>query len=286
MIPANRAAIAQRLSLSSIDVSPVGGGSINQTYKIESAAKQFFCKVNSATKFPQLFTKEKNGLEFIRQQSIIQTPAIIDCFEHEQHQVLILEWIQEGERNETFWKSFGEQLAALHQQSANHFRLDEDNYMGSVPQSNKSHGTWNEFFIAERLQPTAERCNQKGLLDKNHLQQFENLYKKLDDIFEIEKPSLLHGDLWSGNFICNQANKPVLIDPAVYYGHRSMDLAMTTLFGGFHQTFYDAYHHHFPFPNNYKEQWTTCNVYPLLIHLFLFGKSYLPQIESTLKRFA
>jgi fructosamine-3-kinase len=86
--------------------------------------------------------------------------------------------------------------------------------------------------------------------------------------------------------MCNREAEPVLIDPAVYYGHRSMDLAMTTLFGGFRPPFYEAYHHHFPLPLNYKEQWAICNLYPLLIHLYLFGPGYLPQIQSVLKQFA
>ena len=104
-------------------------------------------------------------------------------------------------------------------------------------------------------------------------------------LIDDEKPALLHGDLWSGNFMCNASSKPVLIDPAVYYGHRSMDLAMTTLFGGFRQTFYEAYNFHFPLPYNYEQQWAVCKLYPLLIHLYLFGLGYLPQIERTLKQF-
>jgi len=95
----------------------------------------------------------------------------------------------------------------------------------------------------------------------------------------------LHGDLWSGNFLCKENSELVLIDPAVYFGHRSIDLAMTTLFGGFHKTFYESYHYHFSFPDNYREQWEICNLYPLLIHLNLFGKNYLADILHTIERF-
>jgi protein-ribulosamine 3-kinase len=114
---------------------------------------------------------------------------------------------------------------------------------------------------------------------------FENLYRELESVFDIEQPSLLHGDLWNGNFMCDQNSEPVLIDPALYFGHRSMDLAMTALFGGFEKSFYEAYNYHFPFPNNYREQWEICNLYPLLIHLNLFGAGYLGQIGRTLERF-
>jgi len=269
-----------------INFSPIGGGSINDTHRISFGSQSFFCKVNSATKFPQLFAKEKAGLELIATQGIMKTPSVIDCFENDDEQLLLMEWIQEGERTESFWKIFGQQLAAVHQISSESFGLDDDNYMGSVPQSNRMHRNWTSFFTNERLQPMTKRCFDKNLLTKNHLQAFENLQQKLPGIFEKENPSLLHGDLWSGNFMCNHSGEPVLIDPAVYYGHRSVDLAMSTLFGGFRQPFYEAYHYHFPLPMNHEEQWAVCNLYPLLIHLYLFGSSYLTQIERTLSVFA
>ena len=110
-------------------------------------------------------------------------------------------------------------------------------------------------------------------------------YTNIPGIFNEEEPCLLHGDLWSGNFMCNRDAEPVLVDPAVYFGHRSMDLGMTTLFGGFSSEFYEAYHYHYPFPANYKEQWEICNLYPLLIHLLLFGQSYFPSIDKVLTRY-
>lgn len=283
-------AIKQKLSqylLLSKDfrVQFVGGGSINETYRLQFDDSKVFCKVNSATNFPGLFVKEKAGLALLEKQGVIKTPSVIDCFEAFGHQVLILEWVEEGLRTETFWKKFGEQLAALHHVTTESFGLEEDNYMGSVPQQNKRQKDWIAFFTKQRLQPLITKCTEKNLLGPNHLQLFEKLFLLLPDIFETtQKPSLLHGDLWSGNFICSHNHEPVLIDPAVYYGHRSMDLAMTTLFGGFHTSFYEAYDYHYSFPANYEEQLAICNLYPLLIHLYLFGRSYLPQIEHTLNR--
>jgi fructosamine-3-kinase len=265
---------------------PVGGGSINETYKIATNDLHFFCKKNNAQKFPQLFDKEKRGLALIAKQNIIKTPAVIDCFEENGEQILLLEWIESGTKTNSFWKDFGEQLAALHHCTSNKFGLEEDNYMGSVIQFNKPSSSWTDFFVHQRLQPLVKECCDKNLLQSKHVIHFENLYAKLSSIFNEEKPSLLHGDLWSGNFMCNAQSQPVLIDPAVYYGHRSMDLAMTTLFGGFGERFYQSYHYHFPLPNNYKEQWQVGNLYPLLIHLLLFGNNYLEQIENTLDRFS
>lgn len=288
--PALQTAIQQKLSAhfpaaQKINFFSVGGGSINDTYRLFFGDQTVFCKINSATKFPQLFNKEKAGLALLGQGGIMKVPSVLDFFEFENQQILLIEWITEGERTENFWKLFGEQLAALHQQSASYFGLDEHNYMGSVPQMNHQQQSWVSFFREVRLQPMVRLCADKGKLSTSHQQAFEKLYKQLANVFEDEDPSLLHGDLWSGNFMCNENNQPVLIDPAVYYGHRSMDLAMTTLFGGFRKPFYEAYHYHHPLPSNYKEQWAVCNLYPLLIHLYLFGSGYLPQIENTLQQF-
>ena len=277
--------LKRRFKVNSIELKSIGGGSINETYKIIIPQQTFFCKINSATKFPHLFQKEANGLNNIKAQKIIRVPEVVDCFEDEENQLLILEWIQPGERTELFWKTFGESLAALHHVSDKYFGLAEDNYMGSVPQQNLQRKDWVGFFANHRLQPLIEQCREKKLLSSNHVQQFESIINKLPGIFNQESPCLLHGDLWSGNFMCDEVSNPVLIDPAVYFGHRSVDLAMTTLFGGFRQPFYEAYHYHFPLPDNYQEQWKACNLYPLLIHLLLFGKSYLSQIESTLNDF-
>jgi len=272
--------------ISSFQFQIVGGGSINQTYRITINPNiQFFLKLNSATKYPGLFEKERDGLEFLGKQKIIQVPAVITCTEIDNYQILLLEWIEGGIRTKQFWKQFGEQLAKLHCITNSHFGFAEDNYMGALPQQNKQHENWIEFFIHRRLEPQIIMAEKKHLLQAKHLVACENLYIILSNIFNEEKPALLHGDLWSGNYMCSENSEPVLIDPAVYFGHRSMDLAMTTLFGGFDKVFYESYNYHFPFPGNYREQWEICNLYPLLIHLNLFGLGYLSQIESTLRKF-
>ena len=266
--------------------SPVGGGSINETFRLKLSDNNiFFCKINSASKFPHLFQKEKAGLEIISKTGSIKTPEVIDHFIADDQQVLVLEWIQEGERNKSFWIKFGEQLAALHNVSGEYFGLHENNFMGSVQQLNNLSKKWVSFFIDYRLRPLVNECFQVHLLAAGDVESFENLYARLPQIFDEEEPALLHGDLWSGNIMCNKWSQPVLIDPAVYFGHRSVDLAMTTLFGGFDKSFYEAYQYHSPFPSNYREQWEVCNLYPLLIHLLLFGKSYLHQVTATLKKY-
>ena len=272
--------------ITSFQFSSIGGGSINGTYKITiNNTRNFFVKINNAQKFPSLFEKEKNGLTFIAEQKIIRTPQVIDSVISGKYQILVLEWIEQGIRSKTFWKIFGEQMARLHKTTSENHGFYENNYMGALPQSNTYTKYWIGFFIQQRLQPQVEIAVSKQLLSKKHIDHFEKLYSELKNIFEEGNASLLHGDLWSGNFMCDNRSQPVLIDPAVYFGHRSMDLAMTTLFGGFDKTFYDSYNYHFPFPNNYQEQWDVCNLYPLLIHLNLFGSGYLHDIEAVLKKF-
>src|SRR5215211_4153678 len=285
-------AIKQRLSghisfkIDKVDVQSIGGGSINETYQLAFAGKLLFCKVNSASNFPHLFQKEATGLRLLNKTGVIKVPQIIDCFEYDNHQVLMLEWISAGQTTESFWKKFGEQLACLHQISYEYFGGVEDNYMGSVPQINLPSKDWSYFFWEQRLNPLIKACIDSNLLSIRHLKTFDNLHHRLPSIYGSDtKPALVHGDLWSGNFMCNEDSEPVLIDPAVYYGHPSVDLGMTTLFGGFAPSFYEAYRFHSPFPSNYEEQWQVCNLYPLLIHLYLFGSSYLTQVERTLSRY-
>ena len=269
----------------SLSFTPVGGGSINETYRITAGERSFFCKINSLATFPSLFTCEQKGLDLLAQQAIIRVPEVAVCAHAGNEQILIMEWIEQGLKTSTFWQTFGEQLAALHHVQGGSFGLNTDNYMGALPQNNQPTDNWIDFFIHQRLQPQVQLAINRRLMEPAHAHLFEKLYQQLGSIFEVEPAALLHGDLWSGNFLCDDTGKPVLIDPAVYYGHRCIDLAMTTLFGGFDALFYESYQYHFPLPSNYRQQWEVCNLYPLLIHLNLFGKSYLADILNTIRRY-
>jgi fructosamine-3-kinase len=280
-------ALEYRTEVGTLQVQPVGGGSINQTYKLHfSDSKVLFCKINNAATFPHLFLKEQQGLEALQKTGLVKTPNVVSCTTIQNYQVLLLEWIDSGPKTTAFFDTFGMQLAGLHQTTAEAFGWAADNYMGSVPQQNTYHPDWTSFFVHQRLQPLVEQCLSKNLLTAKEHGLFEKLYQRLPLLFDDgEKPALLHGDLWSGNYMCSHRGEPVLIDPAVYYGHRCMDLAMTTLFGGFDKRFYQSYAHYFPLSNMYSEQLRLCNLYPLLIHLLLFGRSYLTPVQQTLSDF-
>jgi protein-ribulosamine 3-kinase len=265
---------------------PVGGGPINSAFKVTTKDhRQWFCKFNNVAKFPDLFVTESRGLALISDHGVFRTPAVLACKEVAATQILVLEWIDQGIRSDTFWKRFGEQLARLHRITHPDFGLEYDNYMGALPQDNTPALAWTDFFRDRRLQPQVHLAHAAGLLSAEACRQFDRLYLRLPDLFPPEPPALLHGDLWSGNFLCDTAGQPVLIDPAAYFGHRSADLAMTTLFGGFDPAFYQAYNWHYPFPPGYQEQWEIANLYPLLIHLNLFGAGYKGNILHTIQRF-
>jgi protein-ribulosamine 3-kinase len=264
-------------------VKSVGGGSINHCYYLHTKENELFCKVNAADEYPGLFENEKAGLEILQAAEIL-TPAVIACFTENNLQFLVMEWIEQTTPTPAYWKKLGESLANLHSVSNEYFGLDHANYMGSVRQANQYSESWVEFFIQRRLLPLIEKCN--SAFDKGSRLQFEKLFKKLPEIFPDRKPSLLHGDLWSGNLLCNKNDQPVLIDPAVYYGHHSIDTGMTRLFGGFHHSFTDAYTSCFQTDPNFSEQCEISNLYPLLIHLYLFGGHYRSSIAGILNKYA
>lgn len=280
--------IIKKLPSSSLPwkVYPASGGSINEAYQFTNGKTSYFCKVNSATKFPHLFQKEKNGLEWIRKHTYLKVPEVLDFFVLEETQILLMEWIEPARETLLFWKKFGEGLAQMHKVKENYFGFVEYNYMGAVPQQNTPTPDWVSFMTGQRLEPLVKKAKEARLLDPVHLTGFDALYKKLPQFFDEAPPSLLHGDLWKGNLLCTEPDLPVVIDPAVYFGHRAMDLGMTTLFGGFPPLFYEAYHYHFPLPKEHPAQWRICQIYPLLIHLIIFGKSYLPKLNERLKEFA
>ncbi len=266
------------------NVSPVPGGCINKTSKVTTNQGVFFIKVNSLDQ-SDLFHKEQLGLLTLKQKSTLGIPEVIGLGSSNGNSYLILEWIEKGIANGSFWDKFGQRLGLQHKVSSSQFGLDHDNHIGSLPQANNSHESWTDFFIEERLKPQLEMAHNSGLIGSSILTQFDILFTKLEPLVPDEPPSLLHGDLWSGNFLCGQGPEPYIFDPAVYFGHRETELAFTTMFGGFDQQFYSAYSEEYPIKPGFQDRIEIHNLYPLLVHVNLFGPSYLSGVERTLKRF-
>lgn len=263
----------------------VGGGSINDAYRLETNEGRFFVKVNSADRFPSMFEAEAEALKRLSATATVRVPNVIAVGEDHDDTYLLLEHIDGGSKTGHFWREFGRSLARLHAHTQARFGLGRDNYIGSLSQKNAQHATWPEFFIRCRLEPQVAMARDAGRIGMGDVLRFERLYTGLPSLFPDEPPALLHGDLWSGNFLCGPKNDPVLIDPAVYYGHREMDIAMTRLFGGFEQGFYSAYTDERALENGWEERVELCNLYPLLVHVNLFGGGYVAQMQAALKRF-
>lgn len=263
----------------------VGGGSINETFVINTNRGHFFVKKNSASRFPDMFKKEVKGISILAETNEILVPEIIGIGESNSEAFLILENIESGLKSQTFWDDFGQQLAKLHSHSVDYFGLDHDNYIGSLVQKNSKHDNWTDFFKEERLEFQLRMARNSGIVSKPITASFDRFFNKLDEIFPKEQSSLLHGDLWGGNFMVSSVGEPIIIDPAVYYGHREMDLGMTQLFGGFDKQFYVSYNRHFPLESGWEQRLQYCNLYPLLVHVNLFGGSYLQSISSIIGKF-
>lgn len=268
-----------------IKTEVVNGGCINKTTLLETTRGPFFLKENTV-QHEELFRKEVLGLIILSEKSKIRVPEVIGSTTIQNRTFLLLEWIQKGPPSKTFWQDFGSQLAHQHKQSQELFGLAHDNHIGRLKQSNSTHSSWSDFFVLERLLPQIELAEANNLLDYDLRHQFESLFNRISQLVPDEAPSLLHGDLWSGNFMCDIKSRPCIFDPAVYYGHRETELAFTYLFGGFDPIFHQSYHQEFPLLPEFNQRVEVHNLYPLLVHVNLFGTSYLSGIRQTLNRFS
>ncbi len=267
-------------------VERVSGGDISQTRLLDTLAGRFFIKLNTGVQAAQMFGAEAKGLKLLADTGMLRIPEVIACEETAEGSFLLMEYVETGYRREGFWEEFGVTLAMLHRQTAPQFGLDHDNFIGSLPQSNRQHESWVDFFIHERLQPQLELALHANLLSANDARLFEKLYLRLPSICPGEPPALIHGDLWSGNFLVSKDSHPVLIDPAANYSHREMDLAMSRLFGGFDRMFYRSYEAAWPLSPGMEERLPVFQLYYLMVHVNLFGGSYVGSVHSVLSRFA
>lgn len=266
-------------------LSPVGGGSISSTYKILSSAGMFFLKVNEGENASVMFKTEANGLDLLREKSAFAIPQVISLHNEGSKVFLLMDFIDSSSRSNNYWQDLGANLAELHRQTNSTFGLIENNFIGSLPQQNDFTEDWSSFFIDRRILPMVKMAVNNGLVTNTFVANIELVLSKIVELMPKEPPALVHGDLWSGNLMVDSKGQPCLIDPAVYYGHREMDLAFSHLFGGFAHRFYETYQEVYPLEPDFDSRIDLYNIYPLLVHLNLFGRSYLGQIENILARF-
>ena len=264
-------------------VEPKSGGSINNAYALITDKERFFVKINTAGNYPQLFEKEQKGLLLLEKSTSLTIPKTYFIDSTESNVFLVMELIEPGIMKQDFWEVFAEGLASLHKRTSNQFGLEYNNYIGSLVQKNDLKSDWLTFFVENRLQDQVKMAFDKGLVDLVMLSNFDKLYKKLNSILPVESPSLIHGDLWSGNFMVGKNGEPVIMDPAVYFGHREMDIAMMHLFGGFDRKLFETYNELYPLERGWEKRIEICNLYPLLVHVNLFGGGYVSRVKGVLK---
>lgn len=262
----------------------VGGGSINKAYQFTFGGINYFLKENVRAEFPEMFKKESNGLKALSRCKALVVPEPITDLCIDKTQFIVMKFLEKAPNTVLYSEKLGAGIAILHQNTNGNFGFEEDNYIGSLIQSNTWHKSWQTFFSTQRLHPLVKWCYDEKYLNKKQLASFERFYERINEIFPEEAPALLHGDLWGGN-VMNTTGGPAVFDPAVYYGHREMDVAMSRLFGGFGSGFYEAYDSVYPLEKNYKQRIDICNLYPLLVHVKLFGKSYLNDVLVTIYKF-
>lgn len=271
--------IHTHISASNIrNITPVRGGCSEYSVALETDIGKYFLKCYSS----QSSKAEADSLELLRSVNIFKIPKVIGYGIKEGYNYLLLEWIENGTTSKKHWQSLGEDLARLHKICQSNYGLHFDNYIGRLPQINTPYNTWIDFFINCRLLPQLQLGENK--FTKTHFLLFDKIFQKLPELIPYEPPSLLHGDLWMGNVLSDQTGLPVLIDPAVYYGNREIEMAFTYLFGGFDEAFYNAYSSIYPVEKDFQKRIELYNLYPLLVHANMFGGNYILRIKQILER--
>ncbi|HEY9630400.1 MAG TPA: fructosamine kinase family protein [Coleofasciculaceae cyanobacterium] len=260
------------------DRRSVGGGSINQAYWVSNGSLAYFVKLNQASHLA-MFETEAFALRQMAASQTIRVPQPLCYGIAENFAYIVLEWIDLGSGNASSWENLGRNLAAMHQIKGDRgFGWFHDNVIGATPQKNSWTATWAEFFTQQRLGYQFQLAERRG----GHFPQQQKLLATVPELLAGHHPypSLVHGDLWSGNAAVTQQGEPIIFDPAAYYGDREVDLAMTELFGGFPASFYSGYSQVLAIDPGYRHRKTLYNLYHILNHFNLFGGSYAAQANQ------
>jgi fructosamine-3-kinase len=262
----------------------VSGGSINTCYYWPGGAGPMFVKVGPRASHTA-FTAEADGLRELHAARALRVPQVLASGVADTAAFLALEWIERDRGGAACEHRLGEGLAALHAVTAPHFGWRRDNTIGRTPQVNDWSKDWVEFFRERRLRPQLA-LGERGGFPRRLSDRGTRLLEALPALLEGHRPraSLLHGDLWGGNWLATTEGEPVIFDPAVYYGDRETDLALTHLFGGFGAGFYRAYESAAPLPAGAALRAELYNLYHVLNHANLFGGGYAAQAQSSIDR--
>jgi len=283
--PQLKEALSTELGITIKSIRSISGGDISRAYSIESKKDKYFLKVNDEAFALNMFQKEKLGLQQIGKYNTLKVPEVYQIGHLENSAFILMEFINTESIETPNFIQFGTQLAELHLQFGVSYGWQYDNYIGSLFQSNSSLLDWSEFYVNNRLAPQIKLAVDQHLLDKENIPTLSDLSLVCNRLFVNAKPSPIHGDLWSGNYINDNSGEVFLIDPAFYFGFHEVDIAMSKLFGGFPIEFYEAYYSVFPMLEDHSERIQILQLYYLLVHLNLFGDSYLSQVISILSKY-
>jgi fructosamine-3-kinase len=260
----------------------LSGGDINEAHQVTLAdGRVLFVKTNASAP-PSMFPAEARGLAWLDAARALRVPRVLAVSAAAPH-FLALELIEPAPRRADFDEALGRGLAALHRFGAPGFGLDHDNFIGRLPQANTPAPTWAAFYRDRRIEPQLRLAQDAGLASPSMRRDGARLLALIDELVgPPEPPARLHGDLWGGNLIADDRGAPCLIDPAVHGGHREVDLAMMRLFGGFGPRVFAAYDEAFPLGTGHADRVPLYQLYYLLVHVNLFGGSYVSSVESAL----
>lgn len=267
-----------------ISTSSLGGGCIGNATRLDCGTRSVFLKwLPIAHEYSGIFAAEAHALARLHEH--VTTPAVIDVGAADDFEWIILEWLEPGSVSKSGWRDLGTQLAHMHRARSAQFGWDQDNFIGSLPQSNTLSPDWPSFWRNQRILPQLERAENR--LDAAARRRMDMMLEHIDELAGVgndDGASLLHGDLWSGNVHGLANGAAALIDPASYYGHREVDLAMARLFGGFDNSFFHAYESEWPLSADAARRCALYQLYYLLVHVNLFGASYVSGTLSTLSK--
>jgi len=275
----NKSELESELGQKISSLKSLSGGCISDAFRLTLDNNfSLFLKFNSEVK-NDMFIKEANGLKEIKKSNTIRVPSVIKAT----NEFILLEFIEPGKQKKNFFEDFGRMFASMHKFSNEHFGFYENNFIGSNEQDNiaddEEKNNWVKFYFNKRILFQVELAEKLGNSTSELRESVSALENKIEEIIgsSNDKPSLLHGDLWGGNYMVDENGNACLIDPAVYYGNREADLAMTKLFGGFNSEFYSSYNETFPLADGYEYRENIYKLYHVLNHLNLFGRSYYSQ---------
>lgn len=267
-------------------IQSISGGSINDAYYVLTRDGEYFVKTNKGVP-SHFFRVEAKGLKEIEASETIKVPHVHYYNEPENQKtgILILDWV-EGQKAPHTDEELGHNLAKMHRTYHTHFGYGEDTFIGELPQPNGWFDSWMTYYRERRLYPQYEMALERGRVTGTRKKRMEQLLDQLDRwIPDSPRPSLLHGDLWGGNWIVGPGGAPYLIDPSILYGDHLFEMAFTELFGGFSHTFYRAYAEVFPLPDYYNDVKPLYQLYYLLVHLNLFGEGYGRSVDRILLKY-